>query len=323
MKKLVLLSSFILALLFFSCNKSNNTEPVANPPAEPFNPAGISIDSLTRTVSELSGEKSVSIFGSNYTISSRSRKLEGDNMAAEYLKSRLKSLGLSVLDQKYSSSGRNILAIQKGEDKENYFIICAHYDCYPDSAVSPGADDNASGCSVVLEAARLISRLKPKYSVIYALWDEEEAGIGSRFFADSAFTAKMKIKCLLNADMIGYDNNSSRLAALWQPQEYGSLQYANIIKEINTRYGYGINLITRASSAPSDDSFFWLKGFTTVAISEKMGFFVKDSLYNFNRYYHTSSDRLDKFDKNYFENMSKLAITSFAKMIELDLAASK
>jgi hypothetical protein len=109
--------------LFFSCNKSNNTEPVANLPSEPFNPANISIDSLIRTVSELSGEKSVSILGSNYTILTRSQYFEDNNMGAEYLKSRLKSLGLSILDQKYSSSGRNILAIQQGEDKENYFIL--------------------------------------------------------------------------------------------------------------------------------------------------------------------------------------------------------
>ncbi|MGE5351270.1 MAG: M28 family metallopeptidase [Ignavibacteriales bacterium] len=325
MKKLVLFSSVILALSFFSCNKSNNTEPVANPPAEAFNPAKISIDSLFRTVSELSGETSVSILGVNYTILSRSRKLEGNSKAAEYLKSRLKSLGLSIVDQRYSSTGRNIIAIQQGEDKENYFIFCAHYDSFPDSALSPGADDNASGCSVVLEAARLISKLKPKYSVIYALWDEEEAGLGSQYFADSAFTAKMKIKCVMNQDMIGYDENSSRLAALYQPMEYGSVQYGNIIRDINTRYGYGINLIPRTSSAPSDDTFFWGRGFTTIAMSEKLMSFddPQDTLTNFNKYYHKSSDRLDKFDKTYFGNMSKLAITSFAKMIGLDLAASK
>ncbi|HEX2960336.1 MAG TPA: M28 family metallopeptidase [Ignavibacteriales bacterium] len=323
MKKLVLFSSIILSLLFYSCSKSNNTEPVANLPSEPFNPAGISIDSLIRTVSELSGEKSVTILGSNYTISTRSQYFEGNNMAAEYLKSRFKSLGLNILDQKYSSSGRNILAIQQGEDKENYFIICGHYDCCPDSALAPGADDNASACSVVLEAARLISKLRPKYSVIYALWDEEERGQGSQHFADSAFTAKMKIRCVLNADMIGYDINNSRMAVLWQPQEYGSLQYADIIKDVNTQYGYGINLIPKASAAPGDGYFFYAKGFTTVDLTEKLGFYPKDPVYNFNKYYHTSSDRLDKFDKNYFENMSKLAITSFAKMIGLNLSAAK
>lgn len=327
MKKLVLFSFIILALLFSYCNKSSNTEPPANPPAEPpaepFNPADISTDSLTRTVSELSGEKSVSILGINYTIQSRSQYFEDNNKAAEYLKSRFKSLRLNVLDQKYSSTGRNILAIQEGEDKENYFIICAHYDSCPDSLISPGADDNASGCSVVLETARLISKLKPKYSVIYALWDEEERGQGSQYFADSAFTAKMKIKCLLNADMIGYDINHSRMAALWQPQEHGSLEYANIIKDVNTRYGYGINLITNSSAAPGDGYFFYAKGFATVDITEKLAFYPKDPDYNFNRYYHTSSDRIDKFDKTYFENMSRLVITSFAKMTGLDLAASK
>ncbi|MGE5682220.1 MAG: M20/M25/M40 family metallo-hydrolase [Bacillota bacterium] len=321
MKKLVLFSSIILTILFCYCNKSSNTEPVTNSQAEPLNPANISIDSLTRTVSELSGEKNVSILGSNYTILSRSQYFEDNNKAAEYLKSRLKSLGLKILDQKYSSTGRNILGIQEGEDKENYFIICCHYDCYPDSAVSPGADDNASGCAAVLEAARLISKLKPNYTVIYALWDEEEKGeLGSAHFADSAFATNMKIKCVLNADMIGYDKDNSRLAALWQPQENGSLQYANIIKDINTQYGYGINLITNASAGPGDAWPFYDKGFPTVYLSEKIKFDAKDTEANFNKYYHTSSDRLDKFDKNYFEKMSKLAITSFAKMIGLDLA---
>jgi Zn-dependent M28 family amino/carboxypeptidase len=159
--------------------------------------------------------------------------------------------------------------------------------------------------------------------VIYALWDEEERGQGSTYFADSAFTAKMKIKCLLNADMIGYDINNSRLAVLYQPLEYGSLQYANIIKDINAQYGYGINFVPSESRLLSDDAFFYLKGFTTVGISEKIKFSPQDPVYNFNKYYHTSSDRLDKFDKSYFESMSKLTITSFAKMIGLDLVSSK
>ncbi|MGE5399652.1 MAG: M28 family peptidase [Ignavibacteriales bacterium] len=263
--------SLLIILFISSC--SNPNDPLHNSPRAILDPSAISIDSLTRTVAELSGERSTVIYGRKVTILSRNMKFEGNSDAADYLEEKLKRLGLQVINQRYSATGRNILAIQEGENKENYFVICAHYDSYPENILSPGADDNASGTAVVLEAARVISKLKPQYSVLYAFWDEEEGGTklhGSAYFADSASRAQMKIKLVLNMDMLGYDGDNDGLTVLFQPAEYGAGQYADIIHDVNEKHGFGVKFWQRLKAAPSDDVFFYDKKFCTLAFGEKL-----------------------------------------------------
>ena len=71
-------------------------------------------------------------------------------------------------------------------------IICAHFDSKPYSGPAPGADDNGSGTSAVLEAARILSKYKTDYTIIYALWDNEEIGLrGSAYYAQQASSKKI------------------------------------------------------------------------------------------------------------------------------------
>jgi hypothetical protein len=78
---------------------------------------------------------------------------------------------------------RTVLAALPGRDPERYFLICAHGDS--DSG-GPGADDNASGEAVVLELARLLSRLvregrlpAPRVALRFAVWGAEYASSGA------------------------------------------------------------------------------------------------------------------------------------------------
>jgi len=74
----------------------------------------------------------------------------------------------------------------------------------------PGADDNASGISGVLETARLLSNFNMDYTIKFIAFDEEEDGlVGSLAYADSAFASCDSILGVLNLDMIGYDYGSS------------------------------------------------------------------------------------------------------------------
>ncbi|MBF8293995.1 MAG: Peptidase protein [Bacteroidetes bacterium] len=75
-----------------------------------------------------------------------------------------------------SARAKTVIATLEGES-EQYYLICAHGDS--DSG-GPGADDNASGVSGVLEAARVLKELvvsrripKPKFSVRFAVWGSE------------------------------------------------------------------------------------------------------------------------------------------------------
>ena len=142
------------------------------------------IDSLTYFVKELSGEVQTIINGTPYTIVSRHWNNASNDKAADYIKEKLDSYGLVTYDQPFSSTGRNVYGVQLGSQYPNkQYIICAHYDDMPSGSVAPGADDNGSGTAAVLEAARIFTQYDSKYTIIYALWDEEERGLyGSAYY---------------------------------------------------------------------------------------------------------------------------------------------
>ncbi|UCC30414.1 MAG: M28 family peptidase [Phycisphaerales bacterium] len=53
------------------------------------------------------------------------------------------------------------------------YVIGAHYD----SVDNPGADDNASGVALVLEAARVLSAYESDYTIRFVAFDREEDGL--------------------------------------------------------------------------------------------------------------------------------------------------
>ena len=106
----------------------------------------------------------------------------------------------------------NILAIKWGTKTPQEYVICgAHYDSWnadgsdPDTIRSPGADDNASGVSGILESARLLSNYSFDRTIIFANWCAEEIGlIGSAAYAADCAEAGMDIVGYFNLDMTGY-----------------------------------------------------------------------------------------------------------------------
>jgi Zn-dependent M28 family amino/carboxypeptidase len=114
------------------------------------------------------------------------------------------SLGLetSLSPFTYSSSTYyNVAGILRGTTLPNeYIIVGAHYD----SVGSPGADDNASGCAGVLEAARAMSQYTFQRSIVFMGFDREEQGlIGSSAWASAH--AGWDIKGMVSLDMIAYN----------------------------------------------------------------------------------------------------------------------
>ncbi len=71
----------------------------------------------------------------------------------------------------------NILADLPGRDaKAGYVMAGAHLDSW---VAADGAQDNAAGSAVVMEAARILSKLgvRPKRTIRFALWSGEEQGL--------------------------------------------------------------------------------------------------------------------------------------------------
>lgn len=109
---------------------------------------------------------------------------------------------------------RNVLGGIPGSashSKDEVVIIGAHRDHFGQQAglLFPGADDNASGTSVLLEAARLISyaAIQPKRSILFVSFDGEEQGLlGSRFYMQSPTFDRKKIMAMINVDHVGVGN---------------------------------------------------------------------------------------------------------------------
>jgi hypothetical protein len=123
-------------------------------------------------------------------------KLPGFELAAEHYRqlARLAKAGpaptLELMSEvRFHDEDRNaynILADLPGRDASaGYVMSGAHLDSW---VASDGAQDNAAGSAVVMEAARILTKLglKPKRTVRFALWSGEEQGI----YGSTAYTER-------------------------------------------------------------------------------------------------------------------------------------
>ena len=103
----------------------------------------------------------------------------------------------------------DVLGIQKGRDPNRVVIVGAHIDSRVTDVMnvtsdSPGANDNASGVALVLEAARLLSQHKFDATIVYAVFSGEEQGLwGAELLADTAKARGWNVSAMLNNDIVG------------------------------------------------------------------------------------------------------------------------
>jgi hypothetical protein len=99
---------------------------------------------------------------------------------------------------------------------DEWIVVGAHYDSRQQDIMnpnnSPGADDNASGCAGVIEAANAIVDSLPQRTVIFMCYAGEEQWLyGSQdHVSDLAAAGDLpKVKAMLNMDMIGWSANAT------------------------------------------------------------------------------------------------------------------
>ncbi len=149
----------------------------------------------------------------------------GGHAAAQWLLKQIESLQLKPAGsggsfvQTFSDDCRNILALQPGDDpqlRDEVIVIGAHYDHVgygnsnnsfgPTGKIHNGADDNASGTSVLLETMEAFSRsgLKTRRTILFAFWDGEERGmVGSRYWLTHSTLPVDHVKLNITLDMVG------------------------------------------------------------------------------------------------------------------------
>ena len=104
----------------------------------------------------------------------------------------------------------SVYATLRGDDpSRGTIVISSHYDSRNSDGNdatrnAPGADDNGSGTSAVLEAARALAPLHFKATLVFACFDGEEQGLfGSEHFAKRLMDAGVGVEADFNNDIIG------------------------------------------------------------------------------------------------------------------------
>lgn len=159
------------------------------------------------------------------------RSLQGQQKALAYLNQHLSgSSDLQLKMQTYTYRGASYSNIEAtiigNEQADEYVFASAHYDSTSsDPSLAPGADDNASGTTAVLEAARVLAGCHPRRSIRLLFFSNEEAGaIGSQNYVASIKSTlpPHKVVGVINLDMVGYASDTEDLDLATRPA-YGAL----------------------------------------------------------------------------------------------------
>jgi hypothetical protein len=193
----------------------------------------------------------------------------------------------------------NVIGMLEGSDpvlKNEYVIIGAHLDHVGEQAGEiyfPGANDNASGSSAVIEVAKAFvnSGITPKRSIVFILFSSEEAGLfGAQHYADNPVFPLEKTVAMFNLDCIGYGDsiqigNGKSAPELYKYAQNNNNEYINMMVD-RTWNGGG-----------ADATPFHEKGIPCL-------YFVTTHSYD---HLHLTSDKPETLNRNLFEKITQLA----------------
>jgi hypothetical protein len=203
----------------------------------------------------------------------------------------------------------NILADIPGTARGGEYVMAgAHLDSW---VAADGAVDNAAGCAVVMEAARILKALgvRPKRTIRFALWNGEEQGLwGSLAYVDKYLATRAPLN---DAQLDGLpDNRTWRQRWPIQPRA----GHGDLVAYFNLDNGSGkirgINAEGNVAAAPIFQEWlepFHAMGATTVSMRTSGGTdhvymqtvgipgfqFIQDPLDYGSRLHHTSIDTYD------------------------------
>ena len=220
---------------------------------------------------------------------------------------------------------QNVIGFIPGSDntlKDEYIVVGAHYDHigyggegsssrrpYID-AIHNGADDNASGVSVILELSKMLKNIKTNRTIYFVAFGAEEMGlIGSKYFVNNQIISDKKIQIMINLDMVGrLKNNVVSINGVETAKNLKKLisdiVQKNKIEATFSSDGFG----------PSDHSSFYIKDIPVL-------YFFTGA----HNDYHTPNDDYEKI--NYLglekiENLVYSSIVEFDKIEKLEFTKS-
>jgi hypothetical protein len=164
-------------------------------------------------------------FGTRHTLSDTTSPRRGIGAARRWAQARFTEIGrgcggcLTIVTPAETVTGErvpkpaeivDVVAIQKGStDHQRVIVLTGHIDSRVSdpmnaTADAPGADDDASGVAMVIEAARILSRYKFAATIVYGVLSGEEQGLyGGTVLAHYAKAQGWRVEADLNDDIVG------------------------------------------------------------------------------------------------------------------------
>lgn len=206
---------------------------------------------------------------------------------------------LDVKYEEHSLASHNVIATRKPDpenDTGQVIIIGAHHDSVPDS---PGANDNASGVSAVLELARVFADYPVDTEVRFVTFGAEEWGLfGSAYYVENLPEAEQeRVVAYFNMDMIGSEDAGAEYPL-------GGLIMYTVDGEKNTVTDFGAasavkmigEMLPYGEEGRSDHWSFHEAGIPAAT-------FIHSPL---EPWYHQPEDTIDRIDKEKLEEVARI-----------------
>lgn len=176
------------------------------------------------------------------------------------LKEKSIKFGYDITAELIEHTSKNVVGyLPSKKERAKTIVVTAHYDHLGGMGAStyfPGANDNASGTSMLIALAEHFKKHPCKYNLLFIAFAGEEAGLlGSEHFVNSNSYPLEDIKFLLNLDIMGSGEEGITVvngSVLKKP--FRKLQKINEEKE------YLKKVKPRGETANSDHYYFYQNG---------------------------------------------------------------
>jgi Peptidase family M28 len=252
------------------------------------------------------------------------------NAAADFIEDSFSQAGLRIRRDSYETGGQpchNIEAEISGNRPE-IIVIGAHYDSV---FGSPGANDNGSGAAAVVALARRFVSEKPKQTLRFVAFVNEEppyflsGEMGSQVYARRCKERGDKISAMISLETIGYFSDApnsqtypSPGLSLFYPKVGNFIGFVSnvksrtLLRRVIAVFRKNAKIPSEAASLPafipgvswSDQWSFWQQGYPAIMVTDTAPFRYP--------YYHSSDDTPDKLDYDRFT----LVVSGMEKVIQ-------
>lgn len=208
----------------------------------------------------------------------------------------------SELIQKYTSY--NVIAkIPAKKKSKGTMVFTAHYDHLGrmgSETYYPGANDNATGTSMLLSLAEYYREKPGKLDVVFIAFAGEEAGlVGSRYYTQYPLFPLKQIRFLVNLDIMGSgEDGVTAVNSTEFPKEF------KVLEKVNKKGNYLVQIKERGPAANSDHYFFTQKGVPS--------FFIYTM--GPNKHYHDVFDNYEELSFGEYEDIYHLLIDFTKKL---------